>query len=102
MELPRLEPLWQKYKDQKFTVIAIETSRDREQSREFITENNLRYHFLEDVEGDGNVTESKLQMYGQPSTYLVDRNGDILYYHLGFDAGDEVKMEEEIQKLLKS
>lgn len=102
MELPRLEPLWQKYKDQGFAVIAIETSRDREKALEFVSENNLTYHFLEDVEGDGNVTENKLQMFGQPSTYLVDRKGQILYYHLGFDAGDEVKMEEEIQKLLKS
>ena len=102
MELPRLEPLWQKYRDQGFTVIAIETSRDREQAQEFVADNNLTYHFLEDVEGEGNVAEDRLQMYGQPSTYLVDRHGQILYYHLGFDAGDEVKMEEEIQLLLKS
>ena len=102
MELPRLEPLWQKYRDQGLTIIAIETERDTERALEFITENNLTYHMLEDLEGDDNVVENRLQLYGQPSSYLVDRTGQIMFYHLGFDEGDEVTLEEEIQKLLES
>ena len=100
MELPRIEPLWQKYKDQGFTAIAIETSQDREKALEFVTENSLTYHFLEDIEGDGNVVADKLQIYGQPTTYLVDRNGQIVFTHIGFEEGDELQMEKEIQKLL--
>ena len=100
MELPRLEPLWQKYRDQGLTIIAVETERDTERALEFIAENNLTYPMLEDLEGDDNIMESRLQMFGQPSSYLVDRTGRIMYYHLGFDAGDEVKLEEEIQELL--
>jgi len=100
VELPRLEPLWQKYRDQGLTIIAVETERDTERALEFIAENNLTYPMLEDLEGDDNIMESRLQMFGQPSSYLVDRTGRIMYYHLGFDAGDEVKLEEEIQELL--
>jgi len=102
VELPRLEPLWQKYRDQGLTIIAIETERDTERALEFITENSLTYHMLEDLEGDDNVAENRLQLYGQPSSYLVNRAGQIMFYHLGFDEGDEVKLEEEIRKLLES
>ena len=100
MELPRLEPLWQKYQDQGLTIMAIETERDTDRALEFIAENNLTYPMLEDREGDDNVIEEKLQMFGQPASYLVDRSGRIMFYHLGFDKGDEAKLEEEILKLL--
>ena len=102
MELPRLEPLWQKYKDQGLTVIAIESQQDREGALEFIAENGLTYPMLEDLEGEGNVCADKLQIYGYPTSYLVDRTGQIMYSHLGFDEGDEVKLEKEIKKLLNS
>ena len=101
MELPRLEPLWQKYRDQGFQVVAIESERDTERATDFITENNLSYHLLEDNEGDDNVVASKLEIYGFPTSYLVDREGRILYSHIGFEEGDEIQMEEEIQRLLK-
>jgi peroxiredoxin len=102
VELPRLEPLWQKYKDQGLTVIAIESQQDREGALEFMAEHGLTYPMVEDLEGDDNVCADKLQIYGYPTSYLVDRSGRIMYSHIGFDEGDEVKLEEEIQKLLKS
>ena len=102
MELPRLEPLWQKYKDQGLTVIAIESNQDTEQALEFIAEHNLTYPMLEDVEGDDNVVANKLQIYGFPTSYLVDRNGKVMFSHIGFDEGDEVKIEKEILQLLDS
>ena len=43
MELPRLEPLWQKYRDKGFSVIAVEIARDRERATTFVEENNLTY-----------------------------------------------------------
>ena len=49
MELPRLEPLWQKYKDQGLTVIAIESQQDREGALEFIAEHGLTYPMVEDL-----------------------------------------------------
>ena len=102
MELPRLEPLWARYRDRNFTVIAVESERDTEAAREFITENGLTYPMVEDVEGDGNVLAERLQVYGFPTSFLVDREGRIMYTHLGFDEGDEIRLEEEIVRLLDS
>ena len=100
MELPRLEPLWQKYKDQGLQIIAVEANRDREGAVKFIAENNLTYHFLEEVEDEDAKVVPKLVSGGFPTSYLIDREGKVVFAHLGFDEGDEVKIEEEIQKLL--
>ena len=83
-------------------MIAVETERDTEAALEFIAENDLTYPMVEDVEGDGNLVADKLQIFGFPTSYLVDRRGRIMYTHVGFDAGDEVKIEKEILKLLGS
>ena len=100
MELPRLETLWQQYREDGFQVIAIDSEHDTERSREFITEKNLTYHLVEDTEGDNNVVGDKLEVFAFPTTYLVDRSGRIFYTHIGFEAGDEATIEEEIKRLL--
>jgi peroxiredoxin len=35
-----------------------------------------------------------------PSTFLIDRDGKVMFFHLGFEAGDEEHLEEEINTLL--
>jgi peroxiredoxin len=34
-----------------------------------------------------------------PQTFLLDKTGNIVYAHSGYNPGDEIKLEEEIQKL---
>jgi peroxiredoxin len=100
VELPRLEPLWNTYKDQGFAVLAIEAMRNREAAVEFIAENNLTYHLVENGEGDEEVVRRVFGVQGYPTSYILDRQGRVIYYHIGFDKGDEVKLEKEIKKLL--
>ena len=47
MELPRLEPLWKKYRDRGFSIVAVEATGDRERAVQFIEKNGLTYHLLE-------------------------------------------------------
>ena len=100
MELPRLQPLYEKYRDQGFEVIAIEAKRDTERAEKFIAENELTYTFLENGEDDDDLVGSVFGVRAFPTSYLIDRDGNIMFYHLGFEAGDEKHIEEEIQKLL--
>ena len=100
MELPRLEPLYRKYKDQGLAVVAVESQRDTEGATAFISENNLTYACLENGEGEGDVVRTVFGVRSFPTSYLIDRQGRVMFYHLGFDEGDEETLEKQILKLL--
>ena len=100
MELPRLQPLYEKYKDQGFEIIAVEGKRDTERATKFIEEKGLTYTMLENAEGDDEVVGNIFKVRAYPSSFLIDRDGKVMFFHLGFEEGDEVHLEEEIQSLL--
>ncbi len=100
MELPRLQPLYEQYKDQGFEVIAVEAKRDTERATKFIEEKGLTYTMLENGEDDAEVVASIFKVRSFPSSFVIDRNGRVMFFHLGFEAGDEEHLEEEIKTLL--
>ena len=100
MELPRLQPLYEKYAEQGFEVITVETKGQTERAIKFIEENALTYTMLQNGEGDAEVAKSIFIVLYHPSSFLIDRNGRVMYYHLGFEDGDEERLEEEIKTLL--
>jgi peroxiredoxin len=99
VELPRLEPLWQKYKDRGFSVVAIEAARDTDRATKFIEENNLTYHLLETEEAN-DVVDDVFNVHVFPTSFLIDKEGKIMYCHIGFDEGDEEGLEKEILSLM--
>jgi len=101
VELPRLQTIWEKHRDKGFEVIAIESNRETERAAKFIEEAKLGFTCLENGEGDSDVVEGVFQVWGYPSSFIVDREGRIMYYHLGFDEGDEKVIEEEVLSLLE-
>jgi cytochrome c biogenesis protein CcmG/thiol:disulfide interchange protein DsbE len=100
VELPRLQPLYEKYKDQGFEIIAVEGKRDTKRATAFIEKNGLTYTMLENGEGEAEVANAMYKVLAYPSSFLIDRDGKVMFYHLGFEAGDEAHLEEEIQSLL--
>ena len=100
MELPRLQPLYEQYKEQGFEVIAVDAKRDTERATKFIEENGLTYTMLENAEDADEIVGSMFKVRSFPSSFLIDRDGKVMYFHLGFEAGDEEHIEDEILKLL--
>ncbi|MEJ2721362.1 MAG: TlpA disulfide reductase family protein [bacterium] len=95
MELPRLEALWQKYSDNGLSIIAVEAVRDTERAKAFIDENKLTYHLLENA-ADVNVVRETFGVRSFPTSYVIDADGKIMYCHVGFEPGDEERLEKEI------
>ena len=100
MELPRLEPLYTKYHDKGFDIVAVERSRDTERATKFIAENKLTYRFLENGEGDAEVVRKVFGVTTFPTSFLIDRAGRVMRVHVGFEAGDEKELESQIRELL--
>ena len=100
MELPRLQPLYEKYQDQGFEIIAVDGKRDTERATKFIEENGLTYTMLENAEDEAEIVGNIFKVRAYPSSFLIDREGKVMYFHLGFEEGDEEHLEEEILELL--
>ena len=100
MELPRIEPLWKKYRDKGLSVVAVEATGDRERAVKFIDEKKLTYHLLE-AEDDKLLIKKQFGIKWFPTSYLIDREGRILICHVGFSAGDETELEKEILALAR-
>lgn len=100
MELPRLQPLYEQYRDRGLEIVAVEAFRMEDLAKKFIEENKLSYHFVQDFEGDDAIVAKTYKIIGYPTTFVIDKNGKVMYSHLGFSPGDEEKIEKEILELL--
>ena len=100
MELPRLEPLWQSYREQGLRILAVESTGDPAGAVAFRDQQKLTYSFVQHREGE-KVAQEIFHVASFPTTYLVDRQGRVLYSHFGFTEGHEHVLEAEIQKLLE-
>ena len=100
MELPRLQPLYDRYRDQGLEIVAVEARRDTERATAFIEEKGLTFTLLVNGEGEADIVGPVFGVYGFPTSFIVDRDGRVMYSHLGFELGDEAKLEEEIRSLL--
>jgi len=98
--LPRLQALYEKYKDQGLEIVAVDGKRDTERAMKFIEQKGLTYTMLENAEGDEEVAGNIFKVRAYPSSFLIGRDGKVMFFHLGFEEGDEVHLEEEIQSLL--
>ena len=55
---------------------------------------------LENAEEDEEIVGSIFKVRSFPSSFLINRDGKVMYFHLGFEPGDEEHLEEEILELL--
>ena len=100
MELPRLQPLYETYRDQGFEIIAVERMRDTERAEKFIAKHGLTYTLVENGENEEEVVRAVFGVRSFPTSMIIGRDGRVMFYHLGFEEGDEERMAEEIERLL--
>ena len=93
-EAPHLSTLHEKYGD-RFAVIAINAYGDeRESVEKYVQEENLKHTILL----DGKSVLEQFQVSAYPTTYWIDRNGNIVDYEIGMTSLE--RLEESVQELL--
>ena len=94
---PWLNQMQSKYQAKGFKVIAVNLDKDQALAKKFLTNNPAKFEIGYDPEGG---IASQLKVKGMPSSYLIDRNGNIVSSHVGFLEKDTGKMEKKIIELL--
>jgi cytochrome c biogenesis protein CcmG/thiol:disulfide interchange protein DsbE len=94
---PWMESMHQRYQNLGLKIVAISLDQKSDLIKSFLKEHKAGFTILQDKEG--NVAES-YNVKGMPSSYLVDRKGNIRLKHAGFNDGDKAPLESQIKQLL--
>ncbi|MCC7158155.1 MAG: TlpA family protein disulfide reductase [Ignavibacteria bacterium] len=99
-EMKVLNELWGKYKDSGFVFVALSTDDQKSISKvkPYIESKSYKFTVLYDT--DKNVFSN----YGgqdPPFSIFLDRNGNVFKSYSGYMAGDDAKLESDINEALK-
>lgn len=96
---PWMEEVHERYKDLGFKVLAISLDTKRSVIDQFLETMKVNFDIAHDPSGD---SANAFKVKGMPSSYLIDRKGNIHMTHMGFNSNDKAKLESEIKNLLTS
>ena len=97
-EMPLIEDIYNKYKKIGFTVLGVNVDENPKAGKKMLKEIPVSFPVVFD--SDNKMIE-KYEVQAMPSTYMVDRKGNIRDIHRGYKKGDEKAYEEYIRKLLR-
>lgn len=95
---PFLNELQARYAKQGLTVLGINLDKDHNAASSFLQ--RVPAHFTVAFDQQGNIAQ-QFHVQGMPSSYLVDRKGNIRARHIGFREEDKAKLEQAVTSLLK-
>ncbi|MBC8313538.1 MAG: TlpA family protein disulfide reductase [Candidatus Cloacimonetes bacterium] len=98
-ELPELDKLQKKYKD-FIQVIAVDIDKARHLSKAKTYAKSKKFSFEIVFDTDQKV----MNLYNvkvPPFTFIISKNGEIIWSHLGYKRGDEKEIETQIIKLIE-
>ncbi len=88
-----LYPEWQEKYEVKLVAVSIDNARTFPQVRPYVMSQDWEYTVLSDINQN---LQRALGFQTVPQTFLIDRNGHIVYDHNGYVDGDEYILEEQI------
>ena len=94
---PWMNAMQAKYGEQGFTVIAINLDSERKLADEFLNQLPARFPVAFDPEGNSAQT---YKLKGMPTSYLIDKAGNLRIAHQGFHVEKQAVYEQQIQGLL--
>ena len=98
-EMPSMQRLYEKYKDDGFTVIAVNQMEDPGHVFAFIGQLDTDPTFPMLFDPDSQVSQT-YGVKGLPTTFLIDKRGRIRYRAIGGREFDHPEVEAQIQKLM--
>jgi thiol-disulfide isomerase/thioredoxin len=97
--LPALEKLYRQYRDQGFTVLAVNVDTERVAADRMLKRIPVSYPVVFDPEG---IWPARYAVKGMPSGYLLDRDGTVVQVKSGYRSKDFPQLESAILKALEA
>jgi cytochrome c biogenesis protein CcmG/thiol:disulfide interchange protein DsbE len=88
---------WQKKYNVRLIAVSVDDSRTAPKVKPLVTSKNWTYDFLIDANSD---LRRALNVTNPPTTFLLDKNGKIVFTHTGYLEGDENELEHKIAELV--
>jgi len=95
---PWMNNLKAQYQAQGLTILSINLDHSRTLADEFLSEVSAAFPVIYDPKG---MIARKYQLKGMPSSFIINRQGQIVSGHVGFNQEKQIAYEKEIQTLLK-
>ncbi|WP_299795270.1 TlpA disulfide reductase family protein [uncultured Shewanella sp.] len=95
---PWMNAMHQKYQQQGLAIVAINLDADRASADKFLSSFPADFHIRFDPKAD---VASQFDLLGMPSSYIFNRQGELVHKHQGFFKERSVGYENELIELLK-
>jgi len=97
-ELPALEALWERYRDQGLQVVAVNVDRDVTKARAFLEGTPVPFPVA--LDSDSALVD-RFDEDSVPATYWIGADGVIRLKTVGYDEGREAAFEEQVRSLIE-
>jgi len=96
-EMPILDEIYSMYKEKGFELLGVNLDEDLDERDAFLEKTPVNFPILDDSE----YTVAELyKNHAMPSTYFIDRKGNLRHLHEGYKQGEESEYIAAITKLL--
>lgn len=96
---PWMNNLKTTYQEQGFSIISINLDHSRDLANEFLAQVPANFSVIFDPKGK---IARAYKLKGMPSSFIVDRAGNIVSAHVGFNQQKKLRYQQEIETLLKA
>lgn len=97
-ELPLLNNLYTQYKDLDFVILGVNVDSDSSLADKLLKDIKVDFPILLDPKSD---VSSQYKVEAMPSSFFIDRNGNLRFLHRGFEDGTEKTYEAHIRALIR-
>ncbi|MFZ4802692.1 MAG: TlpA family protein disulfide reductase [Chlorobium sp.] len=94
-----MNEMQEKYRSKGFKIIGINLDGKTEDAKKFLAQNPAKFTVVYDAKGE---LPKVYGVKGMPTSFLIGRDGKIIFQHLGFKASEAGKIEEEIKAAVEA
>lgn len=95
--MPTLNELYQLYRNEGFTLFSVNVEEDLRKVKKELTKMQVTFPVLFDVTHE---VSKKYEVDDIPSTYIIDRDGNLRYIHRGLPPGYRDLFQKQVRELM--